>query len=134
MSIRGRRFATVLADPPWRFTNKSGKVAPEHKRLARCGTMTLDAIIALPVAQVTAATAHRYLWCPNALLPQGALLFSCNGRGTRLFSGPNHDARTLRELCGPIPLAGFFAQGEFGPVGGRNHIHGFTASVALFEG
>jgi hypothetical protein len=79
MSVRGRRFATVLADPPWRFTNKSGKVAPEHKRLARYGTMTLDAIIALPVAQVTAATARLHLWCPNALLPQGLAVLEAWG-------------------------------------------------------
>jgi small ligand-binding sensory domain FIST len=65
--------------------------------------------------------------------PQAALLFSCNGRGTRLFPEANHDAGTIQSKVGPIPLAGFFAQGEFGPVGGKNHIHGFTASVALFE-
>ena len=63
-----------------------------------------------------------------------ALLFSCNGRGTRLFSEPHHDASTIQETCGPIPLAGFFAQGELGPVGKKNYIHGFTASVVLFEG
>ena len=67
----GRRFATVLADPPWRFTNRTGKVAPEHRRLSRYGTMTLDEIAALPVAQVAAETAHLYLWVPNALLPEG---------------------------------------------------------------
>ena len=65
--------------------------------------------------------------------PQAALLFSCNGRGTRLFLEPNHDAGTIQEKVGPIPLAGFFAQGEFGPIGGKNYIHGFTASVAFFE-
>ena len=65
--------------------------------------------------------------------PQAALLFSCNGRGTRLFPEPNHDARTIQELVGPIPLAGFFAQGELGPVGGKNYVHGFTASIAFFE-
>jgi small ligand-binding sensory domain FIST len=65
--------------------------------------------------------------------PSAALLFSCNGRGTRLFSEPHHDARALRAEAGDIPLAGFFAQGELGPVGGQNFIHGFTASVALFE-
>lgn len=63
-----------------------------------------------------------------------ALLFSCNGRGTRLFSEPNHDASTVQSICGPLPLAGFFAQGELGPVGKKNYIHGFTASVVLFEG
>ena len=63
---------------------------------------------------------------------QAALLFTCNGRGTRLFPGPHHDAQVVQELCGPVPLAGFFAQGELGPVGGRNYIHGFTASLAMF--
>ncbi len=70
----------------------------------------------------------------RAAPPQSALLFSCNGRGTRLFAEPNHDAGVVQELCGPLPLAGFFAQGELGPVGGKNHIHGFTASLALFDG
>jgi small ligand-binding sensory domain FIST len=63
----------------------------------------------------------------------GALLFSCNGRGSRLFSQPNHDAGLVQEICGPLPLAGFFARGELGPVGKRNFIHGFTASLALFD-
>jgi small ligand-binding sensory domain FIST len=65
--------------------------------------------------------------------PAAALLFSCNGRGTRLFSEPHHDARAIHQVAGAIPLAGFFAQGELGPIGGQNFIHGFTASVALFE-
>jgi small ligand-binding sensory domain FIST len=65
--------------------------------------------------------------------PAAALLFTCNGRGTRLFDRPNHDAAALRAEAGEIPTAGFFAQGELGPVGGQNFIHGFTASVALFE-
>lgn len=65
--------------------------------------------------------------------PRGALLFSCNGRGTRLFEKPHHDAAALQKEMGPLPLAGFFAQGELGPIGGQNFIHGFTASVALFE-
>jgi small ligand-binding sensory domain FIST len=65
--------------------------------------------------------------------PAGALLFTCNGRGTRLFGQPHHDARVIRSEAGPVPLAGFFAQGELGPVGGQNFIHGFTASVVLFE-
>jgi small ligand-binding sensory domain FIST len=69
----------------------------------------------------------------NPNVPQAALLFSCNGRGTRLFPEPNHDARTIQENVGPIPLAGLFAQGEFGPIGRKNFIHGFTASIALFE-
>jgi small ligand-binding sensory domain FIST len=65
--------------------------------------------------------------------PAGALLFTCNGRGTRLFSEPNHDAGVIQTEAGKLPLAGFFAQGELGPVGGQNFIHGFTASVVLFE-
>lgn len=65
--------------------------------------------------------------------PLGALLFTCNGRGTRLFLEPNHDAGVLREKLGDVPTAGFFAQGELGPIGGQNFIHGFTASVVLFE-
>ncbi len=63
----------------------------------------------------------------------GALLFSCNGRGSRLFPGPNHDVATIREILGPIPVAGFFAMGEIGPVGGQNFVHGYTASIVLFE-
>lgn len=64
---------------------------------------------------------------------RAALLFTCNGRGTRLFSSSDHDATCLRQMLGNIPVAGFFAQGEIGPVGGQNFLHGFTASVALFE-
>jgi small ligand-binding sensory domain FIST len=63
----------------------------------------------------------------------GALLFTCNGRGSRLFDEPHHDARVLADRLGPVPLAGFFAAGEIGPVGGRNFVHGFTASMALFS-
>ena len=63
----------------------------------------------------------------------GGLLFTCNGRGTRLFAEPNHDAGVIKETVGDIPLAGFFAQGEIGPVGGENQVHGYTASVVLFD-
>ncbi|MGH8193505.1 MAG: MT-A70 family methyltransferase, partial [Woeseiaceae bacterium] len=66
-----RKFSTVLADPPWRFQNRTGKMAPEHKRLARYNTMTLDDICALPVDEVVAEPAHLYLWVPNALLTEG---------------------------------------------------------------
>lgn len=69
--VAGRRFATVLADPPWQFQNRTGKVAPEHRRLNRYGTMTLDDIMGLPVEQAAQDTAHLYLWVPNALLPEG---------------------------------------------------------------
>lgn len=64
-------FATVLADPPWRFQNRTGKVAPEHRRLDRYDTMSLADIQALPVAEHVGDNAHLYLWVPNALLPEG---------------------------------------------------------------
>ena len=63
---------------------------------------------------------------------RGALLFSCNGRGTRMWPEPGHDVGVLHELVGGVPVAGCFCGGEFGPVGGRNFLHGFTASIALF--
>ena len=64
-----RRFSTILADPPWQFQNRTGKIAPEHKRLNRYHTMHLDEICELPVASIAADPAHLYLWVPNALLP-----------------------------------------------------------------
>jgi small ligand-binding sensory domain FIST len=64
----------------------------------------------------------------------GALLFTCNGRGTRLFPEPNHDAEAIGDAYGQIPLAGLFAAGEIGPVGKKNFLHGFTASIAVFGG
>jgi small ligand-binding sensory domain FIST len=65
--------------------------------------------------------------------PRGGFLFSCNGRGSRLFPEPNHDAHSVAEVWPDMPLAGFFAAGELGPIGGRNFIHGFTASIAILE-
>lgn len=64
---------------------------------------------------------------------EGAMLFGCNGRGTHMWPTPNHDISVIRELCGDVPVAGFFCGGEFGPIGGRNFVHGFTASIALFQ-
>ena len=64
-------FRTVLADPPWRFENRTGKVAPEHRRLDRYSTLDLDDICALAVGDIVASNAHLYLWVPNALLPNG---------------------------------------------------------------
>ncbi len=75
----GRQFRTILADPPWQFINKTGKVAPEHKRLARYGTMKLNEIGALPVQDLAAPTSHLYLWCPNALLPEGLAVMKAWG-------------------------------------------------------
>jgi N6-adenosine-specific RNA methylase IME4 len=70
-AIGGRGYACILADPPWQFINRTGKVAPEHRRLSRYGTMSVDEICALPVAHLTAPVAHLYLWVPNTLLSDG---------------------------------------------------------------
>lgn len=64
-------FSTILIDPPWRFTNRTGKIAPEHRRLARYETMSFEEIAALPMEEISAPRAHVYMWCPNALLPEG---------------------------------------------------------------
>ena len=69
--VGAQRFNTILADPPWQFQNRTGKMAPEHKRLNRYTTMTLEEIKVLPVAQAANDTAHLYMWVPNALLPEG---------------------------------------------------------------
>ena len=82
-----------------------------------------DKDLRLTVERAGAALAGR---------PVGALLFTCNGRGRRMFEVADHDASTIEELLGGIPLAGFFAAGEIGPIAGRNALHAFTASMALF--
>jgi small ligand-binding sensory domain FIST len=105
--------ALVIAD-----RIRIGQTVQFHVRDAAAADEDLQAL----VQQDLAASAR----------PAGALLFTCNGRGTRLFDAPNHDAGVLQQHAGAIPLAGFFAQGELGPVGGQNFIHGFTASVVLF--
>jgi len=69
--LNGQKFKTVLADPPWRFQNRTGKVAPEHNRLNRYPTMDLEDICAMNVSDVLEETAHLYLWVPNALLAEG---------------------------------------------------------------
>jgi len=69
--LSGRKFGTILVDPPWQFQNRTGKVAPEHKRLSRYPTLTVEDIKALPVADAASDVCHLYLWVPNALLPLG---------------------------------------------------------------
>src|ERR1700750_1383500 len=64
-------FSTILADPPWQFQNRTGKIAPEHRRLLRYPTMEIKEILALPVARFAAARSHLYLWVPNALMMEG---------------------------------------------------------------
>lgn len=75
----GRQYGTILADPPWQFTNRTGKMAPEHHRLRRYSTLTLDEICDLPVGQVAADASHLYLWVPNALLPEGLQVLAAWG-------------------------------------------------------
>ncbi|MGH6825507.1 MT-A70 family methyltransferase [Methyloceanibacter sp.] len=77
--VGARRFSTILADPPWQFTNRTGKVAPEHRRLSRYGTLTLKEIVSLPVAEIAAPKAHLYLWVPNALLHEGLTVMAAWG-------------------------------------------------------
>jgi len=77
--IGQRRFKTILADPPWQFTNRTGKMAPEHRRLSRYSTLSLEQILKLPVQQIAADTAHLYLWVPNALLPEGLAVMAAWG-------------------------------------------------------
>jgi len=69
--VGNRKFRTILADPPWQFKNRTGKMAPEHKRLNRYSTMDLDDIKNLPVMRLSDEIAHLYLWVPNALIPEG---------------------------------------------------------------
>lgn len=70
-TVGRRRFSTILADPPWQFTNRTGKMAPEHKRLNRYSTLTLDDIKNLPISKIVKDPAHLYLWVPNALIAEG---------------------------------------------------------------
>ena len=70
-TIQNRSYGTILADPPWQFDNRTGKVAPEHKRLKRYNTLTLEEIKEIPVEFASAEQSHLYLWVPNALLLEG---------------------------------------------------------------
>lgn len=71
LRLSENKYATILADPPWRFMNRTGKMAPEHKRLLRYGTMSNDEILELPVPQLVLPQSHLYLWVPNALILEG---------------------------------------------------------------
>jgi N6-adenosine-specific RNA methylase IME4 len=80
ISFVGRRkFSTIVANPPWQFINRTGKIAPEHGRLARYPTLKVDEIAGLPVERIATPTAHLYLWCPNALLPDGLAVMKAWG-------------------------------------------------------
>lgn len=69
--VEAKGYQAILADPPWRFANRTGKVAPEHKRLNRYDTLSLEEIMEIPVSLAAAESSHLYLWVPNALLPEG---------------------------------------------------------------
>lgn len=77
--VGGQKFRTILADPPWQFQNRTGKIAPEHKRLQRYGTMTVDEIKRLPVFKAAGDVCHLYLWVPNALLAEGLAVMAAWG-------------------------------------------------------
>lgn len=77
--VSGRKFKTILADPPWQFQNRTGKIAPEHRRLSRYKTLSLNDIKSLPVESAAAETSHLYLWVPNALLPEGLAVMASWG-------------------------------------------------------
>jgi small ligand-binding sensory domain FIST len=98
---------------------QEGQTVQFHLRDEASATEDLHALLATDRAN------HQHL-------PLGALMFSCCGRGRGLFGRPDHDATAAKDQLGSIPLAGFFAQGEIGPVGHRNFLHGYTASIALF--
>ncbi|HWF62538.1 MAG TPA: FIST N-terminal domain-containing protein [Nitrospira sp.] len=98
---------------------QEGQMVQFHLRDAESATEDLNALLAAD------QTDHRHP-------PLGALMFNCCGRGRGLFGRPNHDVAATMERLGPIPIAGFFAQGEIGPIGSRNFLHGYTASLALF--
>jgi small ligand-binding sensory domain FIST len=103
-------------------TVSAGQIVRLHARDARSADEDLRQALRLRVEAMAGARAA------------GALLFSCNGRGTAMFGVPNHDASAVRHELGGAPAAGFFAAGEIGPVGGRSFLHGFTATVAVFPG
>lgn len=73
------QFGTILIDPPWRFANRTGKMAPEHKRLRRYETMSFDEIAALPVGSLALPQSHLYMWCPNALIAEGLEIMAAWG-------------------------------------------------------
>ena len=113
-------------------------VDPETGALAVSDQLDVGEIVQFHVRDAASAdldlrrVLEREVGDLGGLEPAGALLFTCNGRGSRLFDEPNHDARLVSAALGEAPIAGFFCAGELGPIGGRNFLHGFTASLAMF--
>jgi small ligand-binding sensory domain FIST len=103
---------------------RMGKTVQFHIRDARSASAELESMLKKTKAKISETLSAQ---------PRGALVFSCNGRGSRLFSDPHHDAGMIRQVLGEVECAGFFAAGEIGSVGDQAFLHGFTASVAVFE-
>jgi small ligand-binding sensory domain FIST len=121
VGLQPKERAVAIADLPRR-----GMTLQFLLRDARSASEDLEALMKSQVGNDGGAR----LGAPSA----GALLFSCNGRGSRMFEEHDHDVRRVKAaLSAEVPVAGFFAMGEIGPVGGRNFLHGFTASVAVFR-
>jgi small ligand-binding sensory domain FIST len=99
---------------------RMGQMMQFQRRDAAAATEDMNEMLASARAQLGGATIY------------GGCLCCCNGRGRRLFGRANHDTEMVQERLGPLGLAGFFCNGEIGPVGGKNYLHGFTASLALF--
>jgi small ligand-binding sensory domain FIST len=100
---------------------KEGQTVQFHLRDAQAASEELNLLLAKSRVDFADET------------PKGVLLFSCNGRGRNFFNQPHHDIETVLNRTGEVPVAGFFAGGEIGPVGGQNFIHGYTASIAIFS-
>jgi N6-adenosine-specific RNA methylase IME4 len=135
--MKGKKFATILADPPWRFQNRTGKMAPEHRRLSRYGTMELAEIAALPVHVAAAETAHLYLWVPNALLPEGIQIMKAWGfeyksnivwHKIRKDGGP--DGRGVGFYFRNVTELVLFGVRGFNPVAGGSLPPGFSNAAS----
>ncbi|GGM82768.1 hypothetical protein GCM10010106_31850 [Thermopolyspora flexuosa] len=113
-------------------------IDPEREAIAIGDVVEVGRTVRFQVRDAAAADEDLYemleRYVEQGRRVDGALLFSCNGRGATMFGSADHDPAAVREALGPIGVAGFFAAGEIGPVGGRNHVHGFTASMLIFRG
>jgi small ligand-binding sensory domain FIST len=117
--LGGDPHSGALAVGAW---PRTGQTIQFQRRDAAAATEDMNELLARAKHQLAGAAVY------------GACLCSCNGRGRNLFGAPNHDARMVQQMLGPVGLAGFFCNGEIGPVGEKNFLHGYTASLALFVG
>ena len=112
---------------------RRGQTVQFHVRDADSADTDLRQMLAPHAAAEADAQTHPHAAEAGGGAAVAALLFTCNGRGSRMWDTPGHDAGLLQEICGPVPTTGFFAAGELGPVGGHNMVHGFTASIGLLR-